>query len=71
MIDESSQEVPGTDYLSMLNDIADEYPSISDKTLELRDDVAELLMPGDDEEPIAEPELNLDEPMLEEEELSL
>ncbi len=58
------------DYVSMLTDLADEYPSIGDKALELSEEISEL-MPLDDEEPIAEPELNLDEPMLEEEELSL
>ena len=64
------EDTPGMDYVSMLTDLADEYPSIGDKALELSEEISEL-MPLDDEEPIAEPELNLDEPMLEEEELSL
>ena len=64
------EDAPGMDYVSMLTDLADEYPSIGDKALELSEEISEL-MPLDDEEPIAEPELNLDEPMLEEEELSL
>jgi hypothetical protein len=39
------------DYVSMLEDLADEYPEIKEKALDLSSDISDL-MPGDEEMPL-------------------
>ncbi len=56
-------------YESMLEELANEYPELQDKALELKDDILEM-MPEEDMEPVEEPDLELDLPE-EDEEISL
>ena len=47
------------DYEAMLEELADVYPQLKSKAMELKDDVMDLM--PEDEEPVMEPELDLEE----------
>ena len=60
------------DYVSMLEDMADEYPTIKEKALDLSSALTDL-MPGEEEMPLEEDnmDISLDEMPGDEEQLSL
>lgn len=52
--------MPDMDFARMLEDLAEEYPEMKDKALDLKDDLSEI-MPMEEELPLPEPELSLEE----------